>query len=106
MYYWVLYAMFMFHPENDLHWRVTDVLRFNSFVECQRYYVKYKEPLYSGLKDHMVANHGPPESGEYTLMEVGCSMAKNSEPDVGSRIPLHTMPDIEKFIESKKKIDI
>tara|TARA_B100001250_G_scaffold351896_1_gene324295 strand:- start:164 stop:484 length:321 start_codon:yes stop_codon:yes gene_type:complete len=106
MYYWVLYAMFMFHPENELHWRITDQLKFKTFVECESYYRKYTDGLYEGLKDYMTANHGAPDLGKYTLMEMGCSMAKNQTPELESRIPLHTMPDLEKFLESKKKIDV
>ena len=53
---WVLYAMFMFHPENNIAWRITEDLNFRSFTECQLYYYKYEKNLVSGLKNHMIDN--------------------------------------------------
>ena len=36
--YYVLYAMFMYHPENTNDWRITDKLQFQNQYECQKYY--------------------------------------------------------------------
>ena len=37
--YYVLYALFMFHPENTNDWRITDRLQFQNQYECQKYYM-------------------------------------------------------------------
>ena len=73
VYSWLIYAMFMFHPENNTAWRVTEALRFNSFAECEKFYRENTDKLIGGLRDHMVANFGPVDKGEYTLLEVAVS---------------------------------
>ena len=107
VYSWVLYAMFMLHPENNVAWRVTDQLRFNSFMDCSKFYDKNTDNLINGLRDNMIANFGPVENGEYTLMEIGCTFHNGTDPVVTQRIPLSTHESIEQFLlEDPKKIDL
>ncbi len=105
VYSWVLYAMIMLHPENNVSWRVTDQLKFNSFIDCSRFYIKNTNYIINGLRDHMIANFGPVENGEYTLMEIGCTFHDGVDPVVTQRIPLSTHENIEKFLDDPKKID-
>ena len=104
MYYWVLYAMFMLHPENTNEWRATDQLRFESLAHCENFFHKEKQNLIKGLSDNMESSFGDKEN--YTLLELGCTMAKDSIPSAGSRIPLHNMEDLQQFIESTLKLDV
>ena len=103
MYYWVIYAMFMMHPENLNSWRSTDGLRFESLPQCEAFFHKEKENLIPGLSDHMKKEFG---AKKYTLMELGCTLAKDSIPSIGSRIPLHNMEDLELFmgIDTEKHV--
>ena len=106
VYSWVLYAMFMLHPENNIAWRVTEQVRFNSFMDCSKFYDKNTDNLINGLRDNMIANFGPVENGEYTLMEIGCTFHNGVDPVVTQRIPLSTHESIEQFLlEDPKKID-
>ena len=106
VYSWVLYAMFMLHPENNVAWRVTDQLRFNSFMDCSKFYDKNINNLIDGLRDNMIANFGPVENGEYTLMEIGCTIHNGKDPIVTQRIPLSNHERIEQFLlDDSKKID-
>ncbi len=97
MYYWVLYAMFMLHPENVNDWRATDQLRFQSLAQCESFFHKEKQNLIKGLSDNMETSVGDKE--KYTLLELGCTMSKDSIPSIGSRIPLHTLEDLDDFIK-------
>ena len=106
VYSWLIYAMFMFHPENNTAWRVTEALRFNSFAECEKFYRENTDKLIGGLRDHMVANIGPVDKGEYTLLEVGCTFHDGANPVVTQRIPLSTHPVIESFLVDPKEINI
>ena len=101
VYSWLLYAMFMFHPENNVAWRITDQLRFNSFVDCEKFYRENTDQLIAGLRDHMVANFGPVDKGEYTLMELGCVPRSVDGPVVTRRAPLSSVDTIKGFITNK-----
>jgi hypothetical protein len=106
VYGWVIYAMFMLHPENNIAWRVTEQLRFNSFMDCSKFYDKNINNLIDGLRDNMIANFGPVENGEYTLMEIGCTIHNGKDPIVTQRIPLSNHERIEQFLlDDSKKID-
>ena len=98
---WVLYAMFMFHPENNIAWRITEDLNFRSFTECQLYYYKYEKNLVSGLKNHMIDNFGPTGDEKYTLMELGCVPRSVDGPVVTRRAPLSSVDTIKGFITNK-----
>jgi len=102
--YWVLYAMFMFHPENNVAWRITETVQFSNQVECKSFYFENQKKLVNGLKDHMVGNFGPTDNGLYTLMEVGCVIHNGKDPIVTKRIPLSTVNILEDFIA--EKIDV
>ena len=54
----------------------------------------------------MVANFGPVDKGEYTLLEVGCTFHDGANPVVTQRIPLSTHPVIESFLVDPKEINI
>lgn len=95
--------MFMLHPENVNEWRMTDQLRFGSLAQCENFFHKEKENLMKGLSDNMISSFG---IKDYSLLELGCTLSKDSVPSMGSRIPLHTMEDIEKFIEFNEKINV
>ena len=104
--YYVLYALFMFHPENTNDWRITDRLQFQNQYECQKYYNSYTNELIGGLRDYMTANHGPPGTGEYTLLEVGCMVHDGKKPALQKRIPLQTNPQLEYFLNLPEKVDV
>ena len=104
--YYVLYALFMFHPENTNDWRITDKLQFQNQYECQKYYNTYTNELIGGLRDYMTANHGPPSNGEYTLLEVGCMVHDGKKPALEKRTPLQTNPHLEYFLNLPEKVDV
>ena len=54
----------------------------------------------------MTANHGPPNNGEYTLLEVGCMVHDGKKPALQKRIPLQTNPQLEYFLNLPEKVDV
>ena len=101
--YYVLYALFMFHPENINDWRITDRLQFQNQYECQKYYNTYTNELISGLRDYMTANHGPPSTGEYTLLEVGCMVHDGKKPALKKKNTITNKSTIRIFFNITRK---
>ena len=98
--YWVLYAMFMFHPQNDVAWRITNNYEFGNFVECQEFYYENHDKLVDSLKSYMVKSFGV-VNDKYTLMEIGCVTHNGSDPIITKRIPLSSLDTIKEFIIDK-----
>ena len=80
---WIIYSMFLL--QGDINYRLVESFQFTTLDTCKMYFSLNMYPLTYGLKKHMELTYGPPDSGKYMFLEMGCIPYTDGLPDLENK---------------------